>query len=165
MQTVLAAATQKRNRNNRSQSMPVPHAVFEVVRGQYAEPDAHQEEPRLLDRVREVIRFRHYSLRTEEAYLGWIRRFVRFHGNRHPEGLGTDDVRSFLTDLAVNGRVAAPTQNQALSALLFLYQQVLKKDGSAARGEGSCAAIGCAQANHLPHVPAFVRYASAGERL
>jgi len=106
----------------------VPHAVFEVVRGQHAEPDAHQEEPRLLDRVREVIRFRHYSLRTEEAYLGWIRRFVRFHGNRHPEGLGTDDVRSFLTDLAVNGRVAAPTQNQALSALLFLYQQVLKKE-------------------------------------
>jgi len=128
MRTVLSAATEKRNRNNRHRSIPVPHAVFEVVREQHAEPRAHQAEPRLLDRVREVIRFRHYSLRTEEAYLGWIRRFVRFHGNRHPETLGTEEVRSFLTDLAVNGKVAAPTQNQALSALLFLYQQVLKKE-------------------------------------
>jgi len=127
MRTVLSAATEKRNRNKRHRSIPVPHAVFEVVREQHAEPRAHQAEPRLLDRVREVIRFRHYSLRTEEAYLGWIRRFVRFHGNRHPETLGTEEVRSFLTDLAVNGKVAAPTQNQALSALLFLYQQVLKK--------------------------------------
>ena len=77
MRTVLSAATEKRNHNNRHRSIPVPHAVFEVVRDQHAEPRAHQAEPRLLDRVREVIRFRHYSLRTEEAYLGWIRRFVR----------------------------------------------------------------------------------------
>lgn len=84
--------------------------------------------PRLFDRVREVMRFHHYSIRTEEAYLGWMRRFILFHGKRHPEELGTEAVREFLTDLAVEGKVAAATQNQALSALLFLYQQVLKKE-------------------------------------
>ena len=84
--------------------------------------------PRLFEQVREVMRFKHYSIRTEEAYLGWMRRFILFHGKRHPETLGTDEVRAFLTALAVKGRVAAPTQNQALSALLFLYQQVLKRD-------------------------------------
>ena len=84
--------------------------------------------PRLLERVREVMRFRHYSLRTEEAYLGWIKRYILFHGKRHPATLGTDEVRGFLTHLAVNGKVAAATQNQALSALLFLYQQVLERE-------------------------------------
>ena len=84
--------------------------------------------PRLFEQVREVMRFKHYSIRTEEAYLGWMRRFILFHGKRHPELLGTEEVRAFLTALAVKGKVAAPTQNQALSALLFLYQQVLKKE-------------------------------------
>lgn len=105
----------------------LPGAVFAVVR-ENAPPSGAPKEPRLLDRVREVLRFKHYSLRTEEAYIGWIRRYVVFHGKQHPESLGTEEVRAFLTDLAVNGKVAAPTQNQALSALLFLYQEVLKRE-------------------------------------
>jgi integron integrase len=79
----------------------------------------------LLDRVRQAIRLRHYSPRTEEAYVGWIRRFIFFHGVRHPAAMGTAEVNQFLTDLAVHGRVSASTQNQACCALLFLYQQVL----------------------------------------
>lgn len=81
--------------------------------------------PRLLDRVREAIRTRHYSRRTEKAYLAWIRRYILFHGKRHPAGMGADEVTAFLTSLAVKGAVAASTQNQALSALLFLYREVL----------------------------------------
>ena len=81
--------------------------------------------PRLLVRVRAAIRTRHYSRRTEDAYIHWIRRFVRFHGMRHPAGLGERDVARFLTSLAVDGGVSASTQNQALSALLFLYDAVL----------------------------------------
>jgi integron integrase len=84
--------------------------------------------PRLLDRVREGIRVRHYSLRTEQAYVGWVRRFILFHGKRHPADLGKLEVERFLTDLAVRGKVAASTQNQALAALLFLYRDVLKMD-------------------------------------
>jgi len=83
--------------------------------------------PRLLDRVREAIRARHYSLRTEEAYVAWIRRYIFFHKKRHPAEMGEPEINAFLTDLAVNGRVAASTQNQALSALLFLYRNVLEK--------------------------------------
>ena len=81
--------------------------------------------PRLLDRVREILRRKHYSIRTEEAYVGWIRRFVLFHDKRHPQDMGMPEVEAFLTDLAVNQGVAASTQNQALSALLFLYAEVL----------------------------------------
>lgn len=81
--------------------------------------------PKLLDLVRAVLRTEHYSPRTEEAYLHWIRRFVHFSGLRHPRDLGAPDVERFLTHLAVDGRVAAATQNQALAALLFLYGRVL----------------------------------------
>jgi integron integrase len=81
--------------------------------------------PRLLDDVRAILRARHYSLRTEEAYVGWIRRFIRFNHLRHPDELGGPEVSAFLTHLAVEGRVAASTQNQALAALLFLYGPVL----------------------------------------
>ncbi len=84
--------------------------------------------PRLLDRVREAIRARHYSARTEKAYVHWIRRFIFFHGKRHPAGMGAAEVTKFLTSLAVDARVAASTQNQALSALLFLYKDVLEVD-------------------------------------
>jgi integron integrase len=80
---------------------------------------------RLLDQVREVIRFKHYSLRTEQTYIQWIRRFIFFHQKRHPRDMGTAEVRDFLTDLAVRHRVAASTQNVALNALVFLYQEVL----------------------------------------
>ena len=86
------------------------------------------EEPgrqRLLDQVRGHLRFKHYSLRTEQAYLDWIKRFVVFSGKRHPLDLGAEEVTAFLTHLAVVGRVAAATQNQAKSALLFLYKDVL----------------------------------------
>ncbi len=84
--------------------------------------------PRLLDQVRDALRTRHYSIRTEEAYLGWIRRYILFHGKRHPREMGAAEIEAFLTDLAVEGRVAASTQNQALAALLFLYQNVLEVD-------------------------------------
>jgi integron integrase len=81
--------------------------------------------PRLLDRVREAIRTRHYSGRTEKAYVHWIKRYIFFHGKRHPAAMGAPEVTAFLTFLAVEGKVAASTQNQALSALLFLYREVL----------------------------------------
>ncbi len=81
--------------------------------------------PRLLDQVREQIRLRHYSVRTEQAYVGWIRRFILANGKRHPKGLGAPEVESFLSGLATQGNVAASTQNQALAALLFLYRVVL----------------------------------------
>ncbi len=81
--------------------------------------------PRLLDQLREAIRVRHYSIRTEDAYADWARRFILFHGKRHPLDLGVSEVTAFLTHLAVNRGVAASTQNQAKSALLFLYRVVL----------------------------------------
>lgn len=81
--------------------------------------------PRLLAQVRERIRLKHYSLRTEEAYLGWVRRFIIFHEMRHPADMGKREVEAFLTHLAVERDVAAATQGQALSAILFLYQEVL----------------------------------------
>ena len=80
---------------------------------------------RLLDTVRTAIRLRHYSYRTEKQYVAWIRRFIRFHAYRHPADMGGPEVEAFLSDLAVNGKVAAATQAQALAALLFLYKQVL----------------------------------------
>ena len=81
--------------------------------------------PRLLDQVRQQARYRHYSLRTEEAYVYWVRFFVRWSGLRHPRDMGVAEVRAFLTMLATERRVSASTHNQALSALLFLYRQVL----------------------------------------
>ena len=86
----------------------------------------HRERSLLLDRVREEIRKRHYSLRTEEAYVAWIRRFVSFHGFRHPAEMGEADVEKFLSHLAVSLEVAPSTQNQALGALLFLFRDVLR---------------------------------------
>jgi len=80
---------------------------------------------RLLDRVRAATRLRHFSLRTEESYVGWVRRFAVFHGRRHPSGLGEAEVVAFLSHLAVEGQVAAATQNQARAAILFLYREVL----------------------------------------
>ena len=81
---------------------------------------------KLLDQVRDAIRVRHYSYRTEEAYVQWVRRFILFHNKQHPKDMGAAEVEAFLTHLAVQERVAASTQNQALSASLFLYQQVLR---------------------------------------
>ena len=84
--------------------------------------------PRLLDRVRAAIRVRHYSIRTEDAYVDWVRRYILFHGKRHPADMGADEVAAFLSDLAVERQVSASTQNQAKAALLFLYKQVLQQD-------------------------------------
>jgi integron integrase len=86
------------------------------------------QRPRLLDRVRDAMRRRHYSHRTEEAYVSWIRRFILFHGKRHPAQMGVDEITRFLTALAVQGKAASSTQNQALSALLFLYREVLGQE-------------------------------------
>ena len=84
--------------------------------------------PRLLDQLRDQIRLKHYSIRTERVYCEWVKRFIRFHNYRHPEEMGAAEVEAFLSDLAVRRNVAASTQNQALAALLFLYKQVLKLD-------------------------------------
>ena len=84
-------------------------------------------QPKLLDRVRDRLRYKQYSLRTEQAYIHWIKRFIVFHGKRHPEQMNGPEVEAFLTHLAKNERVAAATQDQALSALLFLYKEVLQK--------------------------------------
>jgi integron integrase len=102
-------------------SLPSPPLVIPVV-------GTDLPKPRLLDRVRHAVRTRHYSRRTERAYVGWIRRFVLFHGKRHPDQMGADEIRAFLTALATAGKVSASTQNQAFSALLFLYREVLKRE-------------------------------------
>ncbi len=100
-----------------------------IVRERPAAPiGSTAAEPRLLDRVRAAIRLRHYSRRTEKAYVGWIRRFILFHGKRHPDGMAADEITRFLSHLAVEGKVSASTQNQALSALLFLYRDVLGRE-------------------------------------
>ena len=102
------------------------HGRSGAVSGQETPPRRDSTHaPRLLDQVRAACRVRHYSLRTERAYIGWIRRFIMANGKRHPRDMGGAEVASFLTGLATRGRVAASTQNQALSALLFLYRVVL----------------------------------------
>ena len=86
------------------------------------------EAPKLLDQVRNAIRARHYSRRTEEAYVHWIRRYILFHGKQHPREMGAEQVTAFLTSLAIREHVSASTQNQALSGVLFLYRAVLRQD-------------------------------------
>jgi integron integrase len=102
----------------------LPAPIWLVREGSAALTDS----PRLLDRVRAAIRARHYSRRTEAAYTHWIRRFALFHGKRHPADMGEVEITAFLTHLAVRAKVSASTQNQALSALLFLYREVLHRD-------------------------------------
>ncbi len=84
--------------------------------------------PKLLDRLRDHLRTRHYSIRTETAYVDWARRFILFHGKRHPQEMGDVEVEAFLTHLAVQRQVSASTQNQARAAILYLYKQVLAVD-------------------------------------
>ena len=83
---------------------------------------------KLLDQLSDALRMRHYSYRTEQAYLDWVRRYILFHQKRHPVTMGEEEIRAFLTHLASDRNVAASTQNQALSAVLFLYREVLKKE-------------------------------------
>ena len=91
--------------------------------GTYSQPQA----PKLLEQIRAAIRVRHYSLRTEETYLRWVKRFILFHGKRHPRDMGAQEVQQFLSHLAVAGHVAASTQSQALSALVFLTSRSSSK--------------------------------------
>jgi integrase len=87
---------------------------------------AQPKPPKLLDQVRAKMRLLHYSIRTEEAYVDWIKRYILFHNKRHPKDMRGAEIEAFLTHLAVDGHVSASTQNQAFSALLFLYQKVLE---------------------------------------
>src|SRR5207253_511976 len=92
-----------------------------------SKPSPHGGVP-LLERMRRVVRVKHYSIRTEEAYVQVVRRFILFHNKRHPSEMGAEEIRQYLSHLANAGNVAASTQNQALSALLFLYREVLGVD-------------------------------------
>jgi len=102
---------------------------------------------KLLERVRDAMHVKHYAFRTEESYVLWIRRFILFHDKRHPKDMGEAEVEAFLTHLAVDRNVAASTQNQALSALLFLYRHVLRQPLSE-----DIAAVRARQSKHLPVV-------------
>src|SRR5207249_11990120 len=84
--------------------------------------------PKLLDQVRQTIRTRHLSPHTEQAYVGWIKRFIFFHNKRHPTEMGEAEIGRFLSSLATDSHVSASTQNQALNAILFLYREVLRKE-------------------------------------
>src|SRR4026208_1310014 len=88
-------------------------------------PAPAPQPPKLLDRVSAKLRLLHHSIRTEQAYVDWIRRFILFHNKRHPQDMGAPEIEAFLSHLAVDRQVAASTQNQAFSAILFLYQKVL----------------------------------------
>lgn len=99
-----------------------------VVPAPACPPLASASRPRLLDHVRQVIRTRHYSDRTEKAYVHWIKRFIFFHNKRHPAEMGEAEIGRFLSSLATDSHVSASTQNQALNALLFLYREIVKKD-------------------------------------
>ncbi len=91
-------------------------------------PENLPQPPKLLEQLRNRVRFKHYSLATERQYVHWAKRFILFHNKRHPQEMGSAEVEAFLTHLAVDGHVSASTQNQALSALLFLYREVLEQD-------------------------------------
>ena len=116
----------------------------------------HSASPFLIS-VREAIRVRHYSIRTEEAYVQWVKRFILFHGKRHPAEMGEAEVAAFLTHLAVVGDVASSTQNQALNALVFLYDNVL------GRPLGEC--VGIVRAKRPQRVPMVLTPAEVGRIL
>jgi site-specific recombinase XerD len=103
---------------------------------------------KLLEQVKDQIRLKHYSYRTEETYTQWIRRYILFHNKRHPKDMGVPEIEAFLSHLATVGHVAASTQNQSLSAILFLYTHVLKQD----LGEQRIDAIRARRSQYLPTV-------------
>ncbi len=107
--------------------IPIVHMVNDVVKADMSKGGGSAK-PRLMDQVRDALRVRHYSYRTEQAYIGWIRRYIIFHGKRHPALLGAEEVRQFLTWLARDRNVSAATQSQALASILFLYRQTLDID-------------------------------------
>ncbi len=87
-----------------------------------------QRPKKLIEQVQDVIRLKHYSYKTEKSYVNWVKRYIIFHDKRHPQEMGGKEIKEFLTHLAVEGNVAASTQNQALNAILFLYKEVLKQE-------------------------------------
>ena len=91
-------------------------------------PPPSTKQKKLLDQVRDVLRTKHYSYRTEQTYIEWIKRFILFHGKRHPKDMGAQEVQAYITYLATERNIASSTQNQALSAIAFLYKHVLQKD-------------------------------------
>jgi site-specific recombinase XerD len=103
------------------------HPICFLVK-RMSQPMEEHRPKKLLEQVRDAIRLKHYSYRTEQAYVGWIKRYIYLHDVRHPSEMGAAEVEAFLTHLAVNEHVAASIQNQALSALLFLYREVLRQD-------------------------------------
>lgn len=109
-----------------SSRMPAPRSTAPAPAPTDPPATAPAQPPKLLDRIRQACRVRHYSIRTEDAYVDWARRFILFHNKRHPLEMGAAHINAFLTHLAVDGHVAASTQNQAFSALLFLYRSVLE---------------------------------------
>src|SRR5438552_565931 len=109
-----------------------PRRCFSPVVREARQP--YGQGPRLLDRVRKRIRTRHYSRRTEKAYVGWIRRYILFHGRQHPREMGAEELSRFLSSLAVDAKVSASTQNQALAALLFLYRRSWVRTFPGSRG-------------------------------
>jgi len=112
--------TAKIYRLNRERPSAIPAAPT-------ANASSSPQKPKLLDQVRQAIRTRHYSDRTEKAYVHWIKRFIFFHNKRHPVEMGEAEIARFLSSLATEGHVSASTQNQAFNALLFLYKEVLSK--------------------------------------
>src|SRR3990170_7721414 len=120
------------NSGSRKQPMAGPNIQTPIDRGSPAQVPAintatTSQKPKLLDQVRRAIRARHYSPRTEETYVHWIKRFIFFHNKRHPAEMAEKEIAQFLSSLAIESHVSASTQNQAFNALLFLYQQVLQK--------------------------------------
>lgn len=111
-----------------TQRLPLPDLPKALPSSSALTPSASAPRSPLLEQVREAIRVRHYSLRTEDTYLHWVKRFIVFHGNRHPAEMGAGEIGHFLSALAVEQQVSAATQNQALNALVFLYRHVLKLD-------------------------------------
>jgi hypothetical protein len=119
---------------------------------------------KLLDRMRRIIRTRHYSYRTEKSYLGWARRYILFHSKQHPSRLGKEEIEAYLSHLAVDRHVAPSTQNQALNGVLFLYRHVLEMDGSWLNGRPACfapkAGTGSAGSGRGPGNPGPAAYAT-----
>ena len=107
---------------------PRPGRVVPATPSTFPTPVPARQQPKLLDRLREALRSRHYSRRTEQCYCHWVKRFIFFHQVRHPEQMAEPEINAFLTHLAVKEKVSASTQNQALSALLFLYRHVLSRE-------------------------------------
>ncbi len=118
----------ERQSQARLTSSPSSHTPPPTGFGNITVRSSEMQKPKLLDHVRHILRFRHYSYQTEKTYIHWIKRFIFFHNKRHPREMGKEEVEQFLTSLAVDRHVSAATQNQALHALLFLYREVLAQE-------------------------------------